>query len=479
MITGADLIALLPFLILGGAPVVVMLAIAVHRHHGLTLGLTAGFLTAAFLALPGVLSRLPRQATPLIAADSYAFFYTGLILLASLVVALLSYGHLEKRQVVREELYILLLLAALGAAVLAAASHFVSFFLGLEILSVSLYPLIAYERRSGRGAEAGIKYLILAAASASFLIFGMALVYSRYGTMEFSRIGGAFAAPGGAGIVAVAGLAMIVVGIGFKLGMAPFHMWTPDIFEGAPPPVAGFIATVSKGAMFALLLRYFSQVPITAPVLAIFTVIAIGSMFVGNLLALFQQNVKRILAYSSIAHLGYLLVAFLASGPLRPMAVTFYLTAYFVTTLGAFGVVTVLSGRVRDADELEDYRGLSRRSPWLTGVFTAMLLSLAGMPLTAGFIGKFYLVAAGAGSSLWLLVIVLLVNSTIGLFYYLRLIAVLFAAPPEAEAALPPAAPAVSPLGHLLLGVLLGLLLWLGILPAPLIDFIHLMIPAG
>ncbi|MEJ2031788.1 MAG: NADH-quinone oxidoreductase subunit N [Deltaproteobacteria bacterium] len=477
--TGADLIALLPFLILGGTPVVVMLAIAWRRHHGLTLGLTIVGLAAAFLALFGVFPRLPQQTTPLIALDSYAFFYTGLIVAASLAVAVLSYDHLKKREVIREEFYILLLLATLGSAVLAASTHFISFFLGLELLSVALYPMIAYERKSDRSTEAGIKYLILAAVSASFLIFGMALVYNSYGTMEFSGIGARFAAPGGPAVLAVVGFALIVVGIGFKLGVAPFHMWTPDIFEGAPAPVTGYVASVSKGAMFALLLRAFTQVPLPygSRLFMIFTVIAIISMFAGNLLALFQKNVKRLLAYSSIAHLGYLLVAFLASGPLRAVAVTFYLAAYFITTLGAFGVVAVLSDHDRDADDLEDYRGLFRRSPWLTVIMTAMLLSLAGMPLTAGFLGKFYLVAAGAGSSLWMLVIVLLVNSTIGLFYYLRLIAVMFATLPEAAPS--PAVPTVSAHGHLVLGVLLGLLLWLGILPAPFISFIHLLIPTA
>jgi NADH-quinone oxidoreductase subunit N len=195
-------------------------------------------------------------------------------------------------------------------------------------------------------------------------------------------------------------------------------------------------------------------------------------MFIGNLLALLQKNVKRILAYSSIAHLGYLLVAFLASGALGPMAVAFYLVAYFVTTLGAFGVITVLSGKERDADDLDDYRGLFRDSPYLTGTFTLMLLSLAGIPLTAGFVGKFYIVLAGAGSALWLLVLCLVAASATGLFYYLRIVGALYEGLPDAERT-PLAQASLSLTGKLVLAVLLILLVWLGVYPTPLVQLIQ------
>ena len=226
----------------------------------------------------------------------------------------------------------------------------------------------------------------------------------------------------------LAGLVMIISGLGFKLAVVPFHLWTPDVYEGAPAPVTAFIATVSKGAVFALVLRYFTRIDIHAhtALFLIITLIAVASMFAGNLLALLQTNVKRILAYSSISHLGYLLVTVLASGPTAVTAAAFYLAAYFITTLGAFGVVAVLSRPERDADRLEDYRGLVWRRPWLAGVFTAMLFSLAGIPLTAGFVGKFYVVAAGVGSALWLAVVALAINSVIGLFYYLRIVVALF-----------------------------------------------------
>jgi NADH-quinone oxidoreductase subunit N len=224
---------------------------------------------------------------------------------------------------------------------------------------------------------------------------------------------------------------------------------------------------VSKGAMFALLLRFFhGEQP--AAVTLVFTIIAIASMFAGNLLALLQNNVKRILAYSSIAHLGYMLVAFLAGNQAGAEAVTFYLVAYFVTTLGAFGIVTLLSPAEREADSIEDYRGLFWRRPVLAGVFTAMLFSLAGIPLTAGFIGKFFIVAAGASAAAWSLIIVLVVTSAIGLYYYLRIVVALFS--PAAET---PAPVSLAPAGAVMLAVLTGLLIWLGVYPGPLLDLIH------
>jgi NADH-quinone oxidoreductase subunit N len=280
------------------------------------------------------------------------------------------------------------------------------------------------------------------------------------------------------------GFAMILVGIAFKLALAPFHLWTPDVYQGAPAPVTAFIATVSKGAVFALLLRCFDPVA-QGPndgVRLLFGVLAVASMFTGNLLALLQDNVKRILACSSIAHMGYLLVAFLAGGPLAAEAVTFYLIAYFITTLGAFGVVTVLSAPGRDADRMEDYRGLFRRHPWTAAVLTVMLLSLAGIPLTAGFVGKFYVLYAGVSSSLWLLVLLLVVNSAIGLFYYLRIVVTICRRPePEPSAAasatvLPP--PERVPLmGRAALSALTVLLVALGVYPGPVIDLIRLLLP--
>lgn len=471
---GTDTIALLPLIVVAGVSVLVMLATAVRRSHAFTLGLTLAGLAAAFRCTWLAGSVEPRQATALLIIDNYSLFYFRLLIAAVFAVAILTYDYLSKRDLHREELYILLLVATVGAMVLVASSHFASFFLGLETLSISLYAMIAYLRMS-RPLEAGIKYLVLAAASAAFLLFGMALVYADLGTMEFSRMSQMLQGIRN-GTLLIAGMALIITGIGFKLAVVPFHLWTPDVYEGAPAPVTAFIATVSKGAMFALLLRYFYSAGGIAErhIVLVFTIVAIGSMIAGNLLALLQDNVKRILAYSSIAHMGYLLVAFLVSGQFAVEAVTFYLVAYFVTTLGAFGIISVMSTANGEPEQMEDYRGLFWRRPAIAGVFTAMLLSLAGIPVTAGFIGKFYIVAAGASSARWALIIILVVSSVIGLFYYLRLVAMMYAAPDAQPTT--NAVPATS-MGGVVLATLTGLLLWLGIYPNPVLHMIQNVFP--
>ncbi|MGZ6291356.1 MAG: NADH-quinone oxidoreductase subunit N [Syntrophales bacterium] len=463
----------LPLIILAAAPVAIMLAIAIRRRHELTFALALGAVILAVLSLVWNPSLPSRQLTQLLIIDGYALFFIGLVLVAGVFTLLLSYDYLNIHEESREEFYILFLTALLGSAILVSSAHFASFFLGLEILSVSLYALIAYMRLNELSIEAGIKYLILAAFSSSFLVFGMALIYAEMGTMAFSLIAVKIAAGGGTGAIFLAGTALIIVGIGFKLALVPFHMWAADVYEGAPAPVTAFIATVSKGAVFAILVRYFIQVdmPSGNPLVVLFVCVAVASMFTGNLLALFQNNVKRLLAYSSIAHMGYLLVAFLASGEVRMTAVVFYLVAYFIMTLGAFGVVTILSGKERDADRLDDYRGLFFRRPWLAGIFTAMILSLAGIPLTAGFIGKFYVLAAGVGSLLWMPVICLVIASVIGLFYYLRVLVVLYTPLPEAAEAVGPSMPS----GMFALSVLIVLLLVLGVYPGPILEVIASM----
>jgi NADH-quinone oxidoreductase subunit N len=466
-------ISLLPLLLIAATSVVVLLGIAVRRNHAaafaLTLtGLAAGFCSTFFTP--------PSQVTQLLLMDRYAFFFMGLLIAASFFIALLSYGYLGAREGNKEEFYVLLLVATLGAMTLTASSHFASLFLGIEILSVALYGLIAYLRDRPLPLEAGIKYLILAGSSSAFLVFGIALVYADVGVLDFATVALRISSTqsGSALELLIPGTVLILVGIGFKLALAPFHMWTPDVYEGAPAPVTAFVATVSKGGMFALLLRYFSlsgadRFP---RLLLILSIIAIASMLAGNLLALFSTNVKRILAYSSIAHMGYLLVAVEVSSRLGVGAGAFYLVAYFIMILGAFGVVTVLSSGERDADRLEDYRGLFWRRPVLALVFTAMLLSMAGIPLTAGFLAKFYLVAAGADSHAWLLILVLVVTSTIGLFYYLRVVAAFFHQP-ASEGPAPEPSPSRTPAVSVLLAVLTALLIWLGIFPSPLLHLIR------
>jgi NADH-quinone oxidoreductase subunit N len=263
----------------------------------------------------------------------------------------------------------------------------------------------------------------------------------------------------------------VLTGIGFKLAVVPFHLWTPDVYQGAPLPVAAFIATVSKGGVSAFLLRWLGVGGGGSPaLLLILGIIAIASMLTGNLLALRQTNVKRLLAYSSIAHMGYFLVAAVAGGYLGRAAATYYLAGYIMTILGAFGSLLALSGGLRDAETFEDIRGLFWRRPLLASVFTAMILSLAGIPLTAGFLGKFYVLATGASAGAWTLVIVLIVSSTIGLVYYLRVIVAMFATPEPAEpehAEIGAQRPALGLTLGVALTALTSALLFLGVHPEP------------
>ncbi len=469
MIDAADVIALLPIVVLSAIAVIVMLGIAFKRSHALAAGLTLAGLAVAFISIFAAVPLAPRQVTSLLLVDRFALFYMGLIIVSAGIVAVLSFDFFKTKAIHHEELYLLLVLATVGCSVLVASTHFVSFLLGLEILSVSLYALVAYLKDRSQALEAGVKYLILASASAAFLLFGMALIYADAGTMQFSNIRELSRSASGLALL-VPGVVLTVTGIGFKLGVVPFHLWTPDVYEGAPAPVGAFVAATSKTAMVALLLRYFylSGAIEYRGVFLVVSVIAIASMCAGNLLALQQRNVKRILAYSSIAHFGYVLVAFLAAGVMAIEAVSFYLVAYSATILAAFGIITVLSGPERDADDIEDYRGLFWRRPVIAAVLTIALLSLAGIPATMGFLSKFYVLAAGAEAAAWSLILILVITSVAGLFYYLRIVVALYSTAPEHAAT-----QTVSRGGALLMVALSVFLIWFGLYPTPLLNVVR------
>jgi NADH-quinone oxidoreductase subunit N len=470
--TAVEFYSITPLVITALIPIAIMLTIAVKRHHEVIF-VTAllGFIAAFYSLFPSS-EYLPLKVTALFVVDSYTFFFWGLIFLSSFVITLISYSTLQRENENREEYYILIYIASLGSAVLVASINFVSLFIGLEILSVSLYILISYLRKKDIAIEAGVKYLILAAASSAILLFGMALIYFDYGTMDFYELG-AVIGTRNLSLLSLGGAVLIIVGVGFKLAVVPFHMWTPDVYEGASSPVTAFIASVSKGGMFALLLRFFSLIEGYRfdELILIFSIIAACSMFVGNWLALIQNNVKRLLAYSSIAHLGYMLVAFIAGGNLAAEAVSFYLTAYFITIIGAFGVVGFLSTSEREAASINDYKGMYWRNPFLAAAFTLILISLAGIPLTAGFIGKYYLLLAGVNVALWTLVVILVVNSAISLYYYLRIVVTMFS--PAEDTAEKRKFSFTTGIAIALLSVLI---LYLGIYPSGLMELIRNMV---
>ncbi|WP_212003446.1 NADH-quinone oxidoreductase subunit N [Chitinophaga sp. HK235] len=472
----ADFISLGPLITLFTAVVISMLLIAIKRNHRITYAFSLlAYLMALTAIIPAMLY-IPHTVPPLLVVDEFSLFNTGLVLTAGFIILLLSYNYFEEREERKEEYYLLLPLATTGALVLVVSRHFMSLFLGLEILSISLYGLIAYLRARERSDEAGIKYLILAALSSAFLLFGMALVYAFTGHMDFPGIGAALRQAGYIPVTVLAGFGMMLIGIGFKLGIVPFHMWAPDIYEGAPLPVAAFIATISKGGMLVVLIRFYLDIHGNDYTMIwwMLAIIAVASMFAGNWLALMQQNIKRILAYSSIAHMGYILVAFLSGVQTGLEAISFYLVAYFITSIGAFGVLIVMSSSIQDAETLKDYSGMFWRYPWVATVFTAMLLSLAGIPLTAGFIGKFYIVMAGVNGHMWFLLFMLVINSVIGLYYYIRIIAMMFKAPATGEE-LTYIKPSLPVAGNITLMLLTLVLIGLGIYPTAMMQLIQQM----
>ena len=479
--TQQHIIALLPLLITAATAIAVMLAIAWHRDHDLSFVVTSVGLTLALVSIVPALRVAPLDVTPLLRLDAFAYFYSAVVLVATLACVTLAHAYLGEKADAegfpgnREEFHLLMALSAAGGLVLVSAQHLAGFFVGLELLSVPVYGLVAYAFFNKRSLEGGIKYMVLSAAASAFLLFGMALLYAESGSLSFAGIGASLAAQGSS-ILVQAGIGMMLIGLGFKLSLAPFHLWTPDVYEGAPAPAATFLATVSKVAVFAVLLRLYQLSPATSGgwLNDALSLIAIASILIGNLLALNQSNLKRLLGYSSIAHFGYLLVALVASKGLAVEAIGVYLVTYVLTTLGAFGVITLMSSpfKGRDADALYEYRGLFWRRPYLTAVLTVMMLSLAGIPLTAGFIGKFYVIASGVESQLWWLLGALIIGSAVGLFYYLRVMVTLYLVEPGLRRHDAPINWGQRAGGVMLLAIAV-LAFLLGVYPQPLLELVQ------
>ena len=471
MLTLENLVALLPLIVVGTTAVVVMLGVAWQRHHAVTALLSAAGLVLGLACLP--LASNAMASPPLMTMDGLAIMGSVMVLLCALVTVALSHHYLTGYIGPREEFYLLLLCAVTGALGLVASNHLASLFISLELLSMPLYGMLAYSFRAERSLEAGIKYLILSAAATAFLLFGMALIYARTGRLDLAGLTAGLAAS--PDTWTLAGAVLMLVGLGFKLSIVPFHLWTPDVYQGGPAPATIFLATVSKLAVFILLVRLM----ITAPIFdsewlhTLLTLLALITMLGGNLLALFQPNLKRLLGYSSIAHFGYLLVAVVVGGTLAVETAGVYLITYLVTTLAAFGVVTQVSSPFHgeDAAGLHHYRGLFWRRPWLAAVMTVSFLSLAGIPLTAGFIGKFYVIALGVADSQWWLVGGIVAGSAIGLFYYLRVMVTLYLPEPGMRRR-DATNDWGSKVGGLTLLVVAVLILVIGVYPAPVIDWV-------
>lgn len=399
----------------------------------------------------------------MVALDDFTLFFNVVFCVTTALVLLLSLGYLRRQGIEMGEYYILVLFAAVGMMLMAAATDLLIVFLGLELMSLSLYVLAGFFRTRAAGNEAAMKYFLLGAFASGFFLYGLALLYGSAGTTNLARLTAALAAPGAArDPLILAGFALLLVGFGFKTSAVPFHQWAPDVYEGAPTAVVALIATGSKAAAFAALLRVLVAMrALQADWLPLLWLLAVLTMTVGNVVALAQGNLKRMLAYSSVAHVGYMLVGIAAGlGPGGP-AVLYYLAVYSFATVGAFGVILLLEREGLEAVELTAYGGLAASHPILALVLTVFLLSLIGMPPTGGFVGKFYLFSTAIrGGFVWLAVIAVL-NSVVAAYYYLRLIVFMYMRDPE-----PPAIDvALTPAAGVALAVSVWATLHLGLAP--------------
>ena len=404
----------------------------------------------------------------MVVLDNFTLFLTLVIGYATGLVLLLSIDYLQRLEMESGEFYILVLFAATGMVVMAGANDLIVVFLGLETMSLALYVLAGIFRTRIEAGEASMKYFLLGAFASGFFLYGIALIYGATGSTNFNRIGAAVAAGAARDPLLLIGFGLLVVGFGFKISAVPFHMWTADVYEGAPTSVTALIATGSKAAAFAALVRILLTAlrPVQGEWAWLFWGLAVLSMTLGNVVAIAQQNLKRMLAYSSIAHVGYMLVGIVAGGSLGNGGVLFYLLVYTFTTAGAFGVILLLERGGEEAVRIGDTAGLAARHPLAALALSVFLLSLVGIPPTAGFVGKFYLFGAAIQSGYIWLAVIGVFNSAVAAYYYLRVIVNMYMREPEGT----PTVLAPSFAGALALVVALWGVLQLGIMPAPIFD---------
>lgn len=468
----ADYYRLLPEIMAAVFGVLVMLAEPfVRREHKGQLSLLGLLGAAAALAAAFIAREHPGTAFfGLYLVNEFTFFLRVLIFAVAFLVILASRNYLDRENLPHGEYYALVLLGSIGMSVMAGATELVTVFIGLEVSSVSTYILASYRRDALRSNEAAMKYFLLGSFATAFFLYGVALVYGAAGTTRL-----AFIELGGTSMPLLKlGLSLVFIGLAFKVASAPFHVWTPDVYEGAPTPVTALLSTAPKAAAFAVLVRLAGTV---LPAAMLWFWVLWGSaaltMFVGNLAALVQSNVKRMLAYSSIAHAGYILVALAAGTEIGYAAALYYLAAYALMKLGAFTLVAHLAGRGEKRLTLDDYAGLGRREPGVAAVMTLFLLALLGLPLTAGFLGKFYAFQAGVRAGLLWLVVLAAVNTLIGAYYYLRVIIYMYFREPGVTAEPAEREPVPAGVALVLAFTATGTLL-LGLFPDPVMRIAEL-----
>jgi NADH-quinone oxidoreductase subunit N len=409
-----------------------------------------------------------------VVVDGFSVFFTIVICSAVVLGALLSDAYLRREGLEGPEFYVLMLLSASGGVFMAAANDLIIVFLGLEILSIALYVLAGYHRRRAQSQEAAIKYFVLGAFSSAFFLYGVALIYGATGSTNLGSIARYLREQTLTEGVFLGGMALLLVGLGFKVAAVPFHMWTPDVYQGSPTPVTGFMAAAAKAAGFSALLRIFFSTLGTNRVdwQPIVWALAVLSLVVGSTLAVVQTDVKRMLAYSSISHAGYVLVGLQAASDRGIAGSLFYLLAYTFMVLGSFGVVALVGRRGDDRHGLDAYRGLARSRPGLAFAFTVFLLAQAGVPFTSGFLAKFYVIGAAVESRSYALAVIAMMAAVIATFFYLRVIVVMYMTDPGAdgEAATGPRL-AIPPGTAVALGLALAFTVLVGFLPQFVFDF--------
>jgi NADH-quinone oxidoreductase subunit N len=469
-----ELVRVLPEIVLTLAGTLVMALEPLRREGAKRIlgffalaGLAAAlWATVAANALPGAAFR------DMIVVDGFTTFFRALVIIVGMLTVLSSLNYLERERPDSGEYYALLLFSVCGQSLMAASGELIMLFIGLEISSISSYVLAGYIREDRRNNEAAIKYFLLGSFATAFLLYGVAWIYGITGTTDLARIGEILGNPEGRPPLILVGTsaALIFAGFAFKVSAAPFQAWAPDVYQGAPAPVAAFLSAGPKAAAFAALLRVYLTAfgPVGAAWEPVIWLAALATMIVGNFSAIWQSNVKRMLAYSSIAHAGYLLVAVTSRSEVGTAAAMFYLAAYAFMNVGAFAVVTHFARQRERFVEIDDFRGLGARQPVTAALFTIFLLSLIGIPLTGGFFGKFYIFKAALEARLVWLTVLGLLNSAVAAYYYLRVIVVMyFHEPSEATEGLPAASPGLA----VAMWTSAVATLLLGIFPSAVLDF--------
>ncbi len=469
----ADYMRILPELVLAIFGIVIMVVDPLLDPESSHQSLGTIALVGALAALASTfwMAQYPGTAFwDVVRVEGFSIFFHVLFITIAAVSILSSFEYLRVQRIRAGEYYALILLGTVGMCLMSSAIELVLIFIALEISSISTYILAGFRRHNAASSEASLKYFLLGSFATAFFLYGVALIFGATGSTNIDVINQALHSGNvQVPMLAYVATALMFVGLGFKVASAPFHVWTPDVYEGAPSPVVGLMSTAPKAAAFAVLLRIMFEANAPGRFWLIWASAAL-TMTLGNVCALVQDNIKRLLAYSSIAHAGYILVAFAAQPELGTSAAMFYSAAYAAMNVGAFAVVSHLAAAREQYVSLEDYAGLGRKSPVLAATLTFFLMSFIGIPITGGFFAKFYVLSAALNSNLVVLAVIMVLNSAIGAYYYLRIIVMMYMREPRSEVPVTPVTTAPA----LAIAICIIATLFLGVVPGRVLDYASL-----